>query len=233
MKVLPFLLLAAFSLPASAAAPEYALHEWGTFTTVSGSDGGLLPGLQREEEGLPSFVESHAGMDNLGHLPTQSDGRIELGKGWIRPLKNVTVKMETPVIYFYTPEPFQAKVSVGFHGGSISQWYPSRSGGETMLPWEPDKPKPPLDFAQKYEGSIEWDVAVTPPTESDSATIFRGGETPNWLPAKTARRINFFSIAAWGTLNYPSSLRWKKPAYSPFKIAAISLCPSSSSMNSA
>ena len=41
----------------------YELHEWGTFTTVSGSDGVLLTGLEVEEEKLPSFVYSHAGME--------------------------------------------------------------------------------------------------------------------------------------------------------------------------
>jgi hypothetical protein len=37
------------------AAANYQLHEWGTFTTVAGSDGVLLTGLQREEEPLPSI----------------------------------------------------------------------------------------------------------------------------------------------------------------------------------
>lgn len=119
-------------------APDYTLHEWGTFTTVSGSDGGLLPGLQREEEGLPAFVHSHAGMENLGDVSGNPDGTVSI-KGWIRPLKNVTVKMETPVIYFYTKEPFQAKVAVGFSGGSISQWYPARSGGETPPEYVPQE----------------------------------------------------------------------------------------------
>jgi hypothetical protein len=102
--------------------------------------------------------------------------------------------METPVIYFYTPQPFQAQVSVGFRGGSISQWYPTRSGGETPPPQNPtglldqaarlvtrNAVDGAIDFATKYEGSIQWDVTVTPPTEADSSVIFRGGETPNWI----------------------------------------------------
>lgn len=179
-------------------APDYTLHEWGTFTTVSGSDGGLLPGLQREEEGLPPFVHSHEGMENLGDVSGNPDGTVSI-KGWIRPLKNVTVKMETPVIYFYTKEPFQAKVSVGFQGGSISQWYPARSGGETPPGYVPHEsvgtakiagfqiggarfPRGgSIDFAEGYQGSINWDVAVTPPGEGDSAEIFRGGENATWL----------------------------------------------------
>ena len=51
------------------AAQAYELHEWGTFTTVAGSDGVLLTGLQREEEELPGFVHSHFGFEN-GQPPT-------------------------------------------------------------------------------------------------------------------------------------------------------------------
>jgi hypothetical protein len=49
---------------ATCLANTYQLHEWGTFTTVAGSDGVLLEGLQREEERLPPFVYSHFGMEN-------------------------------------------------------------------------------------------------------------------------------------------------------------------------
>ena len=197
MKI-PVILLLLTGTVSAQKAPDYTLHEWGTFTTVSGSDGGLLPGLQREEEGLPPFVHSHEGMENLGDVTGNPDGSVSI-KGWIRPLKNVTVKMETPVIYFYTKEPFQAKVSVGFDGGSISQWYPERSGGETPPAYAPTEsagtakiagfqiggagyPRgAAIDFAKGYQGSINWNVAVTPPDDEDSAKIFRGGENASWL----------------------------------------------------
>ena len=44
--------------------------------------------------------------------------------------------METPVIYFHSDKAFHAQIHVGFEGGTISQWYPNRSGGETL-------PEPP------------------------------------------------------------------------------------------
>jgi len=59
MKRLPIILLAMLSAPLQA----FELHEWGTFTTVSGSDGSFLTGLHVEEEELPSFVYSHVGMN--------------------------------------------------------------------------------------------------------------------------------------------------------------------------
>lgn len=67
----------------------YEIHEWGTFTSVSGSDGILLNGLHHEEERLPFFVHALSGMQNRGPSMT---------KGWMRPVRNVTIKMETPVI---------------------------------------------------------------------------------------------------------------------------------------
>jgi hypothetical protein len=107
------------------------------------------------------------------------------GKGWSRPLQNVTIKMETPVIYFYTSQPFEARVHVGFNGGSISQWFPARSGGETP----PPAPKMTIfgsaggdiDFAKSYNGSIEWNVQVQPPSADDNASVFKPGATPTWL----------------------------------------------------
>jgi len=119
-----FILATGFTAPAVDSA-GFTLHEWGTFTSISGSDGVLLPGLEREEEALPVFVQSHEGMASQSQL---SFG----GKGWLRPLHNVTIKMETPVIYFYTSQPFAAHVHVGFNGGSISQWFPARNGGERV-----------------------------------------------------------------------------------------------------
>jgi hypothetical protein len=157
--------------------PGFTLHEWGTFTSVSGSDGVLLPGLQSEEEALPGFVYQH-------------DGMPPAPKGYARPLHNVTIKMETPVIYFYTDRPFNAQVHVGFNGGSISQWFPARSGGETP----PPTPVPALfgsqggdiDFATPYHGSIDWNVQVDPPSVDDSATVFKPHETLIWTRPRQA-----------------------------------------------
>ena len=175
-----------------ARAENYTLHEWGTFTTVSGSDGSLLPGLEKEEEALPRSVYS---LDNFYHVLGAPVG----SKGFFldRPLENVTVKMETPVIYFYTDHGFKASVKVDFHGGSISQWYPQRTSGEKAQPFklptnkvsakefmeavQKESSGMKIDFAKKLEGSIGWDIEVIPSSEEDNASIFRGDETPTWL----------------------------------------------------
>src|SRR5690348_6753656 len=70
------------------------VHEWGTFTSLQGSDGVPLRWNPLESSHLPRFVYNwnNAG---LGRYPT---GLLSLGQ------KSVLVtlqRMETPVIYFY------------------------------------------------------------------------------------------------------------------------------------
>lgn len=203
MKATSLLLLCSAAI--THAAPVYQLHEWGTFTTVAGSDGVLLSGLEREEEQLPAFVESHDGFENSTHPNMNNFARIARLHGTSgyaapgqkglanRPLAGVTVKMETPVLYFHSPEAFQAKVRIGFEGGTISQWYPERSSGDT--PSEPTPPADPaknptplkawlLDFNQPYHGSIQWNVEVLSPADSAKQLLFKPGDTLGWVRAR-------------------------------------------------
>jgi hypothetical protein len=80
------------------------LHEWGTLTTVQGSDGVVLDGLTHEESGLPAFV-----------YDLRDRAR----------LTGVSPKMETPVIYLYAPTARRVRVDVAFPRGLITQWYPA------------------------------------------------------------------------------------------------------------
>lgn len=191
MKTLAILLLGA------ASASAYTLHEWGTFTTVAGSDGVLLEGLEREEAPLPHFTHSHFGLEN-GNRSRGMDEVIRrhgalpyfaLSKGIVRPVAGVTVKMETPVIYFHSDRAFDVSVKVGFEGGTISQWFPDRSGGEVLpVPPPPEDPAKPrtaadwtLDFSKPWRGSIEWQARVLSPEESRDAILFKPGESLHWM----------------------------------------------------
>jgi hypothetical protein len=84
--------------------PGYVLHEWGTFTTVTGSNGVLLEGLSYDDHQLPDFV----------YQRTRSPAGFE----------GVRCKMETPVIYFYSDRARELRVKVGFQAGLLTQWYP-------------------------------------------------------------------------------------------------------------
>ena len=89
------------------------VHEWGTFTSVAGSDGKAVEWAPLTWEilanDLPSFVE------RLSPAVT---------KGGLR----ATVRMETPVIYFYSPRELTLSVHVSFAKGLITEWYPHASG---------------------------------------------------------------------------------------------------------
>ena len=150
--------------------PAYTVHEWGTFTTVNAPDGTLLPGLEREEERLPNFVHSHAGF-------------APENKGWSRPVANVTVKMETPVLYVYSPEPFRLRAAVDFVGGSISQWYPERVAGEVLPPAEWGSAPAPVDFSAGFHGSIAWEADVLAPGVG-AKPAHSDWETPQWGRAR-------------------------------------------------
>jgi hypothetical protein len=87
-------------------AQGFAVHEWGTLTSVVASDGSLLPGMHHEEEDLPGFVADRM---------TQANANPDLV---------VTEKMETPVTYFYSATPISVSAKVGFPNGIFTQWYP-------------------------------------------------------------------------------------------------------------
>jgi hypothetical protein len=160
MKSLLLLLLTG-SLATTAFAQTLSVHEWGTFTTLSGSSGGTLSGLYLEEEQLPSFVYHHSGFSPDPILKTEG----------YRTCKNVTVKMETPVLYFYSPVERDVQVQVNFPHGTISQWYPERINGE------PD-PIGAIDLATEQTGSIEWNAKVLDP--NTTASLTHNGGTREW-----------------------------------------------------
>jgi hypothetical protein len=91
-------------------------HEWGTFTSVQGADGALLPWQPLESSQLPGFVYD---WKNPGL------NRVKGGSGYLT--KNAMTslqRMETPVIYFYSDKKRTVDVSVKFPQGTITEWYP-------------------------------------------------------------------------------------------------------------
>lgn len=110
--------------------PGLVAHEWGTFTQLSGSDGVAID--FRPLEGvsdLPSFVyASTDGPRGLRNALPQTKSAV-----------SGTVRMETPVIYFYAPpgSPEQkVGVRVSFPQGRITEYYPrARAFDGTTLDW--------------------------------------------------------------------------------------------------
>ena len=85
------------------------VHEWGTFTSFSGSDGIQLDFRPNVDHELPAFVETRA--SRFGQLFTKHEIRAPL-------------RMETPVTYFYTDRPRDVDVRVQFPQGLLTEFYP-------------------------------------------------------------------------------------------------------------
>lgn len=105
------------------------VHEWGTITTRHAPNGTPQGRLNRLDptgafEGLPSFVHRYEPPAVVAD-PEKSLLKLPLIPG--RP--DVTMRLETPVIYFYRAadenSPRSFDVSVRFRGGVLNEFYPN------------------------------------------------------------------------------------------------------------
>jgi len=96
---------------------KFVVHEWGTFSTFSGSDGKNLK-FHPNDRDLPAFVYS----------------RHRDVKGGVA---DVLVSLETPVLYFYSDRDRTVNVHVDFPKGVMTDWYPQASRPPTHdLRWD-------------------------------------------------------------------------------------------------
>lgn len=124
---------------------ELTVHEWGTFTAIAGDNGKAVEWAPLTgSTDLPGFVE---------HI---IDENFKLG------LRG-TIRMETPVLYFYSPRDVTLSVKVEFAKGVITEWYPHAQSVQ---------PRGVLRNSSlsqlERDGSITWDrVAVSPNLNGD------------------------------------------------------------------
>jgi hypothetical protein len=108
-----------------AAANRLVVHEWGTFTSIAGRDGVALEWRPLNgPSDLPKFV----------HTMQEGDGGLRhrvVGKGDL----TASVRMETPVLYFYSGKEMDVSVKVDFPQGKITEWYPQARAVGTNVDW--------------------------------------------------------------------------------------------------
>jgi hypothetical protein len=117
------LLILGFSA-ACQASDALVVHEWGTFTSLQDERGTALGRINTDDEPVPTFV--HQMVNTSLFVPT-SAYRID-GKGVPEGDPNVTMRLETPVLYFHPGKdqsaPLTLDVRVAFRGGWLTQYYP-------------------------------------------------------------------------------------------------------------
>jgi hypothetical protein len=132
---------------------KFVVHEWGTFSTFSGSDGKQLK-FYPDDRDLPEFVYS----------------RHRNVKGG---LADVYVSLETPVLYFYTDRDRTVSVQVDFPKGLMTDWYPQASRPpETRLRWDDLRVSPTDRPKLKGEGAAGRYFAAR---ETDAAAVRTSG----------------------------------------------------------
>lgn len=139
------------------------VHEWGTFTSIAGRDGQAVEWRPLSgPSDLPCFVS----VQNTNNLKVTIVGGV--------PGMKATVRMETPVLYFYSSQDVTVRARVEFPQGAITEWYPSARVpiGQALSP------------LARTRGSIEWnDVKVVPgananfPIDSSKSHYYAARET--------------------------------------------------------
>lgn len=104
------------------------VHEWGTFTTLQDETGTELSGINVDDEPVPPFVHNlHPFLLSSPFLSAEH-WRYRM-KGAPQRHPRVTMRLETPVIYFHPPkdqpEPLNVSVDVRFHGGWLTEFFPN------------------------------------------------------------------------------------------------------------
>jgi len=143
-----------FRAQTPASDPSLTAHEWGTFTSIAGKDGHAANWLPLTgSTDLPAFVEHFQGADFKGGL-----------RG--------TVRMETPVLYFYTNHPTTISVHVSFSQGLITEWYPHANRVEPVgLQTQARMVSYQNDWSRRQkqpDSSISWDSITLEPNSSAS-----------------------------------------------------------------
>jgi hypothetical protein len=154
------------STVSQAAGPPLIVHEWGTFTSVQGHDGQQAWWLPHLKTDLPAFVYAR-GVRDGGIKGVKLLG----GKG----SESAILRMETPVMYFYSDTGRAVDVLVRLPQGQITEWYPQATRiGPSFTP--------DGQAISLKDSLIEWKgVTILPPTTSEvsAGKLIRTSDGPN------------------------------------------------------
>jgi hypothetical protein len=120
--------------PLARSASDLIVHEWGTFTSFQDDRGVTISGINVDDEPVPAFVH------RLRDLPifTPRSMPATWSQGAPRCHPDVTLRLETPVLYFYPQPEFPRErsfdVQASFNGGWLTEFYPSAAAENPGFP---------------------------------------------------------------------------------------------------
>jgi hypothetical protein len=159
------------------------VHEWGTLTTLHMPDGTPVGNLNRIDASdvLPPFVHRYE------PVQTRSDPRGTFGKSPQTPGRpDVTMRLETPVIYLYGgsagSSPGSFEVHVQLRGGILNEFYPkaeaqvTRDEGRLATKQAAGilKPTDRINLDNYVLGTLRWSVTLDPSAQvpQTNATVW-------------------------------------------------------------
>jgi len=162
------------------AGDKLIVHEWGTFTSLQDEAGRTLGGINSDDEPLPKFTHD---IDQLLILQ-KNQLPPNFYQGAPQSLPRVTMRLETPVVYFYPPKqsplPLQLDVKVAFRGGWLTQYYP-----DAVV----DAPGAFRELTPETVGTISWrglKVGVTNSGPETTEHVWTAPRRPNAAAVMTA-----------------------------------------------
>jgi hypothetical protein len=146
MRIVLSLLVTFAAVQAFASSEKLVVHEWGTFTSLQDETGRALAGINADDEALPKFVWS---------IPLDTP-ISPFSKGIPRLHPQVTMRLETPVVYFYPPLdaklPIKLTFTAKFRGGMLTQYFPKAD----VSPLPPQKLNGALPIESRTAGALTW-----------------------------------------------------------------------------
>src|SRR6266498_4138447 len=166
------------------------VHEWGTFTSIAGKDGVALEWRPLNgASDLPKFVHTIQTVnDGLRHAPPKAQ-------------LTAAIRMETPVLYFYSPNDTEVSVKVDFPKGKITEWYPQARTVNTGIDWGRLKVMPGAAFNLPVEYR---ESHYYPARETDAAPVQVCATN-----GKPAQQEKFLFYRGVGTFGLPVSVQLK------------------------
>lgn len=164
------------------------VHEWGTFTSIAGRDGVALEWRPLNgSTDLPKFV----------HTIQEGNGGIRHGVS--KDDLTARVRMETPVLYFYSGVETDVSVKVDFPNGKITEWYPQARNVSAGIDWGKLKVMPGAALTFPVESA---ESHYYPARETDAAPVQVCG-----THGKPAQEEKFLFYRGVGTFDLPLSVK--------------------------